>query len=814
MSAQPSKSMMRNAYEAYLANNFVLVPIAQGSKGPRTMGWNERSHCIFVPEQLPPDNMGVGIAHCYSNTAALDIDDLPEAVAMLGCVGIDLQALLNAEDAVQISSGRVGRAKLLYRLPFGPMRGKQLKVGGKAVLDLRCATANGRTQQDVLPSALLHPTTGQPYVWAGSGHWSKLPLLPPSLLSFWQAQLDVDGTQTIKHTSSTVVNWEEVTSALMSIDPDIHRDEWLHIGMALKDIDPEAGLDLWNEWSKEGSKYQGEKDILTRWKSFKARDNGVTVATIFDLAKKAGWTRPAPDVAPRFSAIVTMTPEQMLDGMAVSPPTLDLANLPQVVAQRAAEVGKIIGGDPMVAVFAGLGAVCGAVNAKTRLEVTDGFKVPPILWSAIIAPPSAKKSPVAKAMLEPLYQIEQDDHARFKLELDKWEIIEAQIAGQRKAVLQDAAALPSLSQIGDLNQMPLVVPPQPVPKRLVIHDVTSQKLANLCSDRPEGLMSYLDEMRGFFKNISSETNTENRSTWISAYEGGYHSMDRVGTGTTTVENFAVSMVGCCQTEVFKKFIVSNATDGLIQRFIPVFLNGMASEISQPMPEYLTNRVEYEHLLYKIHAAPATNYTLSEGAYQAFREFQQWLHTTKNREYRLRSPATFQTALGKMEGVCARIALVFHIVDATGEPAVPAATMQQAIAFVRQYVVPAFRFAYGDFVGVTEDSLEFWLQQYVIQHADQETISMTEIRRSGRRKMEDIPANQVHQVVVEAMVGLEVMGWTALDKEAEKNRTTRWFINPSIAQSFKEYREVLIELKRQQLEDLGDIMRERKAARGA
>ena len=92
--------------------------------------------------------------------------------------------------------------------------------------------------------------------------------------------------------------------------------------------------------------------------------------------------------------------------------------------------------------------------------------------------------------------------------------------------------------------------------------------------------------------------------------------------------------------------------------------------------------------------------------------------------------------------------------------------------------------------------------------------MTEIRRSGRRKLEDIHPNQVHQTVIEAMIGLEVLGWVALDQEAEKEKKTRWYVNSSIAQSFKEYRETLIELKRQQLEELGENMRARKAAGGA
>jgi hypothetical protein len=50
---------------------------------------------------------------------ALDLDDMERASAWLAAHGIDVGELLDADDAVQIVSGRLGRGKLLYRLPEG-----------------------------------------------------------------------------------------------------------------------------------------------------------------------------------------------------------------------------------------------------------------------------------------------------------------------------------------------------------------------------------------------------------------------------------------------------------------------------------------------------------------------------------------------------------------------------------------------------------------------------------------------------------------------------------------------------------------------
>ena len=48
----------------------------------------------------------------------------------------------------------------------------------------------------------------------------------------------------------------------------------------------------------------------------------------------------------------------------------------------------------------------------------------------------------------------------------------------------------------DGDQAPLVpdMPPQPVPLKITVSDITSQKLVRQAADRPRGLLCHLDEM--------------------------------------------------------------------------------------------------------------------------------------------------------------------------------------------------------------------------------------------------------------------------------------------------------------------------------
>ena len=104
--------------DAYIRHGWSLVPIPANTKGPRTLGWNLKQSALKSQSDLPP-GYGIGLAHAYSGTMALDIDNWAVATSLLVEHDIDLRALYDAPDAVIIHSGKPGRGKLLYAMPFG-----------------------------------------------------------------------------------------------------------------------------------------------------------------------------------------------------------------------------------------------------------------------------------------------------------------------------------------------------------------------------------------------------------------------------------------------------------------------------------------------------------------------------------------------------------------------------------------------------------------------------------------------------------------------------------------------------------------------
>jgi hypothetical protein len=268
----------------YIQAGWFIVPIRSGSKKPLHNAWNVRENCIAKPEQAKALRGNIGLAHAYSGTCCIDIDSIILTRPWLKERGIDVDKLLNAPDAVLISSGRPDHAKLLYRMPGPPLKSLAFK---NAKLEFRCATEHGTTVQDLLPPS-IHPDTGKPYRWHYPepliGEWKSPPLLPETLHLLWQSLLK---SHEQPYYSRVLADLGRLEAALAKRDPDCGYDEWIKIGMALhhESGSLENGFAIWDQWSSRGQKYRGTGDLRKHWNSFSSAP-GKTLVTAGSILKK------------------------------------------------------------------------------------------------------------------------------------------------------------------------------------------------------------------------------------------------------------------------------------------------------------------------------------------------------------------------------------------------------------------------------------------------------------------------------------------------------------------------------------------------
>lgn len=815
MSTNPQVQQHPASVDAYIRHGWSLVPIPHGTKGPTTPGWNRKENTLTVHAQLP-QGFGIGLAHAYSGTMALDVDVWDRAVQELSSRGIDLQALYDAPDAVVIDSGRQGHGKLLYAMPMGiPLQSKKLidtrtnEAGEDErynYLDFRCATANGLTVQDVLPPS-IHPDTNQPYRWAGRGHWTRLPVIPDTLLRFWSDLIAADSERTLPSGIGVNASWDEIRGALEFISPDCSRDEWVTVGMALHFAGTSTGqvndaLHLWDEWSQPSAKYPGDRAMLVQWNSFRPdKANSVRLGSLFRLATRGGWTKPEPDVSTLFQSTEVKTPMQVTTDMRPPPPDLDLDLFPEILRRRALEISDSVGCDPLVPLFAGLAAVSGVIDARTRIELMPGFKVPPVLWLMTIGDPADKKSPGSRPMFSILSQLEIEDKPRYNQAMQVYEALEARHEASKKAFLDAAKDIHGMLA-GEVPQGYGDAPVPPVSLKIVVQDITSQKLVRHAAERPRGLLCHLDEMHSWSEKVSDPRSGEDRSSWVLAYECERYEMDRVGAGTISAENFAVSIFGNMQPQVFSRAAAALAKDGLLQRFIPVVLRHDRTRLGNPIPEELSSAPQYNQMVRLVHGLPAMTYRLDSAAHIVFREFQQWYETAKQDERVLRSGSVFMTAFGKIEGLVGRLILLWHVMLEPYSSQVGAGTVRQVVEFARSYLIPAMRYAYdSDLGGVS--SFDQWIAEHVIQYADKTELTLSGIKQAGRRQTPNLSPYVVDQMVLGAMYPLEQAGWVIRtdDGEGLRRHHASWAVNPQLATMFEDHRKAVIAAKQRQMDHI-------------
>jgi hypothetical protein len=278
------------SFRDYVEHGWRLCSVTPGTKGPKNEGWQTKERAITNP-MIAGGLPGAGLCHAWSGTCALDVDELDLAAEFLKQRGIDLYELLNADDAVQIFSGKEGRAKLLYRLDE-PMASLKLApytvkdpTGGKDkvyhAFELRCASKGGQTVQDVLPPT-IHPETGNPYRWVYGnrlfGHWSKLPPIPETLHQLWIESLNPHTSGQSGPQAPAGVLPDEIERLLALRDPDDY-DQWIEMGNRLKTERLPNGLEIFDTWSQRSGKYKGRGEIEAKWRSFNPdAQNAVTLA--------------------------------------------------------------------------------------------------------------------------------------------------------------------------------------------------------------------------------------------------------------------------------------------------------------------------------------------------------------------------------------------------------------------------------------------------------------------------------------------------------------------------------------------------------
>jgi Protein of unknown function (DUF3987) len=309
-----------------------------------------------------------------------------------------------------------------------------------------------------------------------------------------------------------------------------------------------------------------------------------------------------------------------------------------------------------ILVFCLLPILSARIPSETRLLINPGtdYTVPALRWAALVGETGTKKSPVLKALLAPLLEIQKQIAAKYKAEKDTY--------------TQEYNAWKN-EKVDNRGEEP--TPPVPM-LDCYFSDFTIESIGQSISDRPDNsYLVFVDELAGFFKSMDAyRKGGGDRQKWLDLYNAGALKINRKGSPTIFCPHTSVSILGGLQPSVLAQMIKddSSAEDGLWNRFmfcrLPQTKTEAFSHNSISLFECLSS------LYTNLSTAKPTEHILSDAAKTLWKVW----HDDIEDKVMMETSELLRGTYAKAEGIAGRNALIVHRVIAAQQGIIPELTI--------------------------------------------------------------------------------------------------------------------------------------------
>jgi hypothetical protein len=501
------------------------------------------------------------------------------------------------------------------------------------------------------------------------------------------------------------------------------------------------------------------------------------------------------------------------------PTYIDRSYLPTIIGNYAFATAPSLGGDPGSLAMAMLTTVASAIDDRIKVQPDRHSKWSESarIWTALIGPPSSKKSPTigrATSHLKKLDLRQEANNSKGKM---------AYKALQKQYDKAMAEWADKVAQGDATAQMP-EPPSKPNVVRHYANDLLIEIFGEICALNPRGMLIELDELASWIHGMSkySAGGGSDRAGWLSAFNGGPMRVDRMSR-QLAIENFSCSVLSACQPQVLKA-IADSQEDGLLQRFITVFVPPAIEQVSPTFIEaQFINAAEstYNALidwLVTMQDVKCTVIMSDEARAMHKALFRECHEIAETEAYGLSASAAFE----KYEGYIARFALTYHCIECfeggvhPSSKEVSAESMQKVCELFSRFIIPNAIYFYSEILGTVSGGGGGDIEavcKHLLAH-DYTHINAAVIRRSVMRlKKTSI------QYRKELMSQLCDANWVRPDIKGRTDRITgmpmSYEVNPLIWQRYakdriKEQRRLAIVRKQMKEDKFGiDYQRQKR-----
>lgn len=313
--------------------------------------------------------------------------------------------------------------------------------------------------------------------------------------------------------------------------------------------------------------------------------------------------------------------------------------------------------------YLALPALCtlGGIIGNTRIiELKETWTEPSVFWGVLIADSSTLKSPALDCAVAPATMIQDELFVKYEKEMEVWReaMEEWKASGGKAANSKEYASKPS--------------PTRPDAERIIVGDITIEKLAEILHKNPRGIILKRDELQGWFGSFGQYKATgggNDLPVWLEAFRAQSRTIDRKSGDIPTiyVPRFAVTVLGTIQPGVFSRILTAAFFDsGLTSRLLlamPPKRKKVWSEDVIPHAVGLGYRTLIRNLWEAINKEKSYGQTWPKVLRMTPQAKKLWVTFYDEwAEKQHESEGDQAYALAKLEGYCARFALLFSVVE--------------------------------------------------------------------------------------------------------------------------------------------------------
>ena len=452
---------------------------------------------------------------------------------------------------------------------------------------------------------------------------------------------------------------------------------------------------------------------------------------------------------------------------------------PAVVRRFVDQVSKATGCPTDFPAVAALVVSGAAIGAARGLCVKRGWIEQPGMYAAIVAPPGRVKTPALKAVMNPIYEMQDLLRQDYFAEAKRYrEELEAYKQALRRAP----------DEIEEILREPSGPPDEPPPLRhLFSTDTTVEALAVNLESNPKGVLIFRDEFTAWVRSMNQYRRGADRQFFLSAWSNEMIKVDRKSDqgGPLVVRHPFLCVLGGLQPDMLPSLEAGGAQDGFLDRLL------FAYPAEQPFPgwteEEMDEEIQHEWqmvlgrlLALEPHRPEGASDTphvlqLSESGKEAYRAF---VNDLANEMNTANLPPRIVGVCAKLRGYAARFALVIHFLrwaageleEGWGEGCVDEEDVGRAVALCSYFKSHAM-VVHGCLKQSQEDKKVEAFLNWMERHALTETSPRDVVRANvaGIKKSSD--AKRLMEAVADR-------GYGECEKTGVQKRSVRFMLNRS------------------------------------